>query len=380
MNCGYFRSARFLAGMVILAIILLPQTASAQPSSESSGLLTREQWGQLEKGVDRGLQYLATRQDANGSFHTLEIGQPGITSLCILAYLSRGHVPHQGKYGDLLDRAIKYVVNSQQSDGLLFGLPVQNREWGDRRHKTGAYNHAIAGVMLAEVYGMMQGEQSDDIGHAIVKAIKFSIGQQTRRKPYPEEKGGWRYLVSTGNDADLSVTAWEIMFLRAARNAGFDVPVENIDMAMDYVRRIYVPETGTFPYGIQGMRNQQTRAMAGSGILLLSLGGEHHTDMAKATGEWIKRHRFTRYNQIVYPSEHYHYGAYYCSQAMFQLGGKDWQEFYPRFMEVHLAGQQGNGSWPPEPNRDGEYGETYTTSLMILSLTPPFQLLPIYQR
>lgn len=366
--------------LAVLLVAISATMARADQPRESRDLLTREQWNQLEKSVDKGLKFLATQQQPNGSFATLEVGQPGITSLCVLAYLSRGHVPHQGEYGQLLDRAISYVVKSQQADGLLFGLPVKNREWGDKRQKTGAYNHAIAGVMLAEVYGMLQGEQSDEVGRAIVKAIKFSCADQMRPRAHPEDKGGWRYLVLTGSDADLSVTAWEIMFLRAARNAGFDVSVEHIDQAMDYVRRTYVPESKTFAYGIGGMRGQQTRAMAGSGILLLSLGGEHHTEMAKATGEWIRRHEFTRYNRIVYPSEHYHYGAYYCSQAMFQIGGKEWEQFYPNFMQVHIAGQQANGSWPPEPNRDGEYGETFTTSLMILSLTPPFQLLPIYQR
>ena len=380
MRCLPFASSQLSIGVAVFVIAISGSILRAEPPQDASHLLSREQWKQLERSVDKALSYLATRQEGNGSFATLEIGQPGITSLCVLAYLSRGHVPREGEYGRLLDRAIQYVLRSQQSDGLLFGLPVQNREWGDKRHKTGAYNHAIAGVMLAEVYGMTQGEQSDEIGRAIVSAIKFSIAQQMRRKPFPDEKGGWRYLVATTNDADLSVTAWEVMFLRAARNAGFDVPVENIDMAMDYVRRMYVPERKTFAYGIQGMRGQQTRAMAGSGILLLSLGGEHHTEMAKATGEWIKRHEFMRYNKIVFETEHYHYGAYYCSQAMFQLGGKDWEQFFPKFMQVHLAGQQANGSWPPEPNRDGEYGETYTTSLMVLSLTPPFQLLPIYQR
>ena len=65
---------------------------------------------------------------------------------------------------------------------------------------------------------------------------------------------------------------------------------------------------------------------------------------------------------------------------MFQLGGDDWHRFYPAFMDVHIGGQQPNGAWPKETNRDGDYGSVFTTSLMILSLTPPYQLLPIYQR
>lgn len=344
-------------------------------------LLTPAQWKRLDDSVDAGLNFLSTKQQPSGAFETLELGQPGVTSLCILAYLSRGHLPHEGQYGPLLDRAIDYVLHTQHSSGLLFALPFNGKEYGDRRHKTGAYNHAIAGVMLAEIYGMTQGKQRETIGDAIDKAIKFSLDQQKRVKPVPDEKGGWRYLTFSANgDSDLSVTAWEVMFFRAARNAGFDIPVESIDAAMDYVHRVYVPETGTFAYGVQSMRHQQTRAMAGSGILLLSLGGEHDTDMARSAGKWILNHQFDRYQRVIYGAEHYHYGAYYCSQAMFQLGGDYWQRFYPPFMEVHVKSQQPNGGWPRETNRDGEYGDVLSTSLMTLSLTPPYQLLPIYQR
>jgi hypothetical protein len=365
----------------LIALVAVPLSLchSAEPTLTRE-LLAPEQWRRLENSVDAGLKFLVTRQKANGSFTTLDIGQPGITSLCVLAFLSRGHLPQRGEYGKTLDRAIEFVLQTQKDDGLLSGLPVNGREWHDKRHKSGAYNHPIAGVMLAEVYGMTQGETSDAIGRAISRAVKFSIAQQIRPKRIADEKGGWRYLIQTSPDADLSVTTWQIMFFRAAKNAGFEVPLENVDAAMDYLRRLYVPESGTFAYGANSLSGQQTRAMAGSGILLLSLGGEHDSKMARTTGAWILKHPFERYNQVVYPTEHYHYSAYYCSQAMFQLGGEYWEQFFPQFMRVHVDNQRADGSWSAESNRDTEYGDVYTTSLMILSLTPPFQLLPIYQR
>ena len=49
-------------------------------------------------------------------------------------------------------------------------------------------------------------------------------------------------------------------------------------------------------------------------------------------------------------------------------------------MNVLLENQQADGSWPPEGNRDGYFGSAYTTALVILALSPPYQLLPIYQR
>jgi hypothetical protein len=352
----------------------------AEPA-QPRDVLFPEEWQQLDAAVDAGLAYLATQQQSDGSFATLELGQPAVTSLCVLAFLSRGHVPHEGRYGPRIERAIQYVLQAQQPDGLLYAFPIQGRQWGDRRHKIGAYNHAIAGVMLAEVYGMTRGELSESIRAAIRKALEFSLARQRLPKPSPDDIGGWRYLVYTdGRESDLSITAWEVMFLRSARNAEFEVPVESIQSAMEYVRRTYVPETGTFAYGTQGMRHQQTRAMAGSGILLLALGGEHDTEMARTAGAWILDHPYDRYQRVIYGAEHYHYGAYYCSQAMFQLGGEYWERFFPSYMRLHVASQEPDGSWPPEQNRDGEYGRVFTTALMVLSLTPAYQLLQIYQR
>jgi hypothetical protein len=49
-----------------------------------------------------------------------------------------------------------------------------------------------------------------------------------------------------------------------------------------------------------------------------------------------------------------------------------------------MVGQAANGSWPPEIYTGGPteqiFGNVYTTALAVLSLTPPYQLLPVYQR
>ena len=43
----------------------------------------------------------------------------------------------------------------------------------------------------------------------------------------------------TESDSDLSVTGWHLMFLRSARNAGFDVPDRAIADAVAYIRRTF---------------------------------------------------------------------------------------------------------------------------------------------
>ncbi len=379
--------SRIVALSIVFALVLplggVKGTSQAAEKIGSAGtesrgiVLTPAQWQQLDECVDSGLEYLADHQRPDGSFEAPPLGQPAVTSFCVMAFLSRGHTPDQGPYGRQLSRAIDYVVSTQQPNGLFCDLP-QNREW----MIYGAYHHPIAGLMLGEVYGMTETPQDDRIRTAIQRALVYTRQRQLAYSRPAKERGGWRYLRSSGCNADLSVTAWQLMFLRSAKNAEFDIPADHIEDAVSYVKRCYSPRRGSFSYGLSGHRRSLfSRSMAGAGILSLSLAGEHNSEMAQNTARFILRHPFNRFNRGGLTTEdRYYYGAYYCSQAMFQLGGKHWQEFYPGLLDTFASNQRGNGSWDREANQDGPLGFCYSTSFAILALTPPYQLLPIYQR
>ncbi|WP_157605214.1 prenyltransferase/squalene oxidase repeat-containing protein [Schlesneria paludicola] len=375
-----FRSTFIITGCLLAISGVAAEPVPAEPTSD---LMTSVEWNRLDASVDRALAFLATTQMSDGSFQAPDLGQPGITSLCVMAFLARGHVPSEGRYGIQLERAIDFVLSQQQENGLLFSLPIgQIWQYGTPSH-TGLYNHAIAGLMLSEVYGMTQHEQQTRIKQAIHLALALTREHQLRPKRNAGDRGGWRYLgayTTLKSDADLSMSSWQLMFLRSARNAEFDVSKEWIDDAMGYVRRSFNPNLKSFLYCRLPPGDNTTRAIVGSGILSLSLGGEHQTEMAKAAGEWVLEHPFDDYNRVQSDQERYHYSVYYCSQGMFQLGGNYWARFYPPLMRVLLKNQLADGSWPAESHRDQMFGNTYTTSLVVLSLTPPYQLLPIYQR
>ncbi len=360
------------------------QKDTARVATADRMSLTPGEWSRLDRAVDRGVAFISRNQARDGSFLTAYDGQPGVTSLCVLAFLARGHQPGKGPYGALIDRAIDYVLDIQDPNvGSLF----PDRFSGGRppRSFSGNYSHGISGVMLAEVYGMTDARRHERIRDAITRALRYTRSQQLRPKANPDENGGWRYVhVQRGNDADLSITAWQLMFLRSARNAEFNVPEEWIKEAMGYVHRSFDVNERGFVYALSGDERYCSRGMVGAGIVCLELGGEHRSETAREAGNWILRHSFEPYNNSWHPDDRYHYSAFYCSQAMFQLGGEDWRRFFPGLLRVLAAAQHPDGSWDPETaggyKGDGKYGNVYTSALAVLSLSTPYQLLPIYQR
>ena len=363
-----------------------PQPGTPYATLPVFDALSEAEWRRVDKSVARGLEWLAKHVGANGGFDTHSAGQPAVTSLVTMAFLSRGHRPGAGPYGKMLDLMIDYTLSKQNPDGLFCMDAVTEPQviWGHSSH-TATYNHAIAGLMLSEAYGLTDSAREKKIREAIIKGLAYARKMQRRPSPYPLDKGGVRYPLHlhapfpTKGEADLSVTGWYVMFYRSARNAEFDVPEDYVREALEFVLNCYDKKSGGFVYGPYPDDYKVGRGMTGAGLLCLSMAGERKSAIARSAGEWIVRHPFTQYHDSVGGSDRFHYGAYYCSQAMFMLGGDYWRDFYPPLAQTLLDNQRPDGSWVAD-RADARFAEPYATALSILSLTPPYQLLPIYQR
>src|SRR3954452_994511 len=90
-----------------------PQVRQATRDADDAMLkvLSASEWRRLDSAVDRALAWLAAQQQPDGSFPTLTQGQPGVTSLCVLAFMEHGHIPGDGPYGEQLEMATKYIVS-----------------------------------------------------------------------------------------------------------------------------------------------------------------------------------------------------------------------------------------------------------------------------
>ncbi len=363
------RRLAFLCCCTAMFAVLPGDPAKAQPKPAAVAPVRDS----VEDSVDRGLAYLARTQAKDGSWPSgIQFGgrargnpegDPAITSLAVMAFLSAGHVPGEGLYGERIERGIQFVAQKQLNNGLFAAKNFGGVEM---------YYHGICTLMLAEVVGMTDGRGAGELRGRLQSAVKIIL--EAQRKNTSNDRGGWRYGLG-GTDADMSVTGWQFLALRAAKNVGCDVPGERIEAALAYVKRCHDPKSGGFTYTAYG---RVTEPCTGVGILCLELGGKdsHRSPEAVKAAAYLIGHPLT----VSQP--HFYYGVYYVAQAMFQVGDEFWKGFRPKLHELLLRENAPNidGAWGDRPIGDSNYGQAYATAMAVLALTVEYRYLPIYQR
>lgn len=306
-----------------------------------------------QAAVEKGLEYLATRQQRDGSFGSQGQGfgaTSGITGLSGLAFMQAGNLPGRGKYGQQVQRAVDYILSTSQESGLLAA---------EQAHGV-MYSHGFATLFLAEVYGMTGDE---DVKEKLQKAVRLI---QKTQNP----QGGWRYM-PVPYDADISVTICQVMALRAARDAGIKVEKDVIDKAIAYVRQCQNPDGG-FSYMLgPGGGGGSAFPRSAAGVASLYYAGVFQGDDLKRGLEYVRRFvpgKGVRDNA----NAHYFYGHYYAVQAMFLAGGDYWQQWYPAIRDELIERQDAGGAWR------GEISEEYSSACALIILQMPNRYLPVF--
>ncbi len=314
----------------------------------------------IEKSIERALVYLSKQQQKSGAWRIDSYGEStASTSLAIMSFLSAGYIPGEGKYGKQINKGILYVLDHQKENGML----VHRKSHGPM------YSHGISTLMLAEVVGMVDKTLAKKCRKGLENAVRLILKSQNVAKS-KRNKGGWRYQPAS-SDSDLSVTGWQLLALRAAKDAGCDVPKKNIDLAVKYVINCAHPRRGGFGYQPGGVPSV-TRT--GTGLLALEVCGKHQSKAATIGADYLIAHPLTK-------KEHYFfYGVYYCTVGMFKMGGKYWKATKKQNTKLLLNYQSQNGSWNARRGGERSAGTIYCTSMAVLALAVEYRFLPIYQR
>ena len=308
-----------------------------------------------EAVIHGALRYLAAQQSTNGSWTAL--GRRGehpvaMTGYALIAFMAAGNLPEEGDYARQVNAGMQFLLDSIQTDGTYRDVAAGQY----------MYNHGIATIALAELYGQTR---SPAIRTKLERAVKLIIGAQTDRG---ENKGGWRYRPFPG-DADISVTVMQVVALRAAKNAGFDVPQQTIDDAIDYVRRCKVGATGGFSYGAED-RGGPGFARTAAAVYSLQVCGQYDDPLVQPASNYLFEHNRTR-------DQWWTYGCNYATPAQYMIGGATWTRWYGLMKETLLGSVQRVGDqcyW------EGEVGPVYCTAAHATILAMPWHYLPLYQR
>jgi len=334
-----------------------------------------------ERALDKGLQWLAANQGAEGNWTSNDLG---LVSLGALAFMAAGHQPGRGRYGDVVERAIDHVVDHARPSGLL-NISNAQRDM---------YNHGLATFVLGQAHGMTT-TRDRRLNRTLDQALQLIANTQC-------DDGGWEYRAERkprGND--LSLAVMQAKALRSAVDSGLEVPQEVIDLAIQSVRDHYGPENGRrdapeseqmkvpgqFTYRKGGTGG--TVAMAAAGVVCLQEFGQ--------TDDWrIPKNMAVitaAIEQLPKPKEGTlpfdAYTTYYVGQALYQTGGQDWRNGYPQLREYLVQSQvrdPGNvnvdGLWRDNGANGGgkvggRPGDLFGTSVACLVLALPNRYLPI---
>ena len=257
----------------------------------------------------RASQFLMSCQEpTTGAIHNRLRNETAMTSLALLAFAAMGHQPADPTpEGQAMKRALDFVLRAENQDATgYFGKSDGSRMYG----------HGITTLMLAEMLGMGTNTQQDTIiRERCRKAIDLILRAQRVQKN-DANRGGWRYTPDA-TDSDMSITCWQTMALRAARNAGMDVPKESIDLAVRYIKGLYDSgdrRRGIGGFGYSGRGNEASTTA--EGLLALQVCGDYDSEEVKGASDRLLKTGLRPGDRWFY------YTSYYYAQGMYQRGEK----------------------------------------------------------
>jgi prenyltransferase beta subunit len=338
-----------------------PTTTPARPKDK---VVVDAATEELLKGAQR---YLASRQNPNGSWTVQDDEHPlAMTAYTVMALLATGNLPNEGEYGKHVQRGVDFVLSCALPEGYL-----NSEKTTKGSKKSNMYDHGIATIMLGEVYGLTRDPK---VKTTLEKSIKLIIGAQN-------QEGGWRYEPKPSG-ADISVTVLQVVALRAAKNAGVDVPQKTIDRAIAYVKSCYDKPSGAFTY--QPRNNQPGLARTAAAIYSIQVCGIYDDPKITTAVDYLLK--VLKDPKSRADTSWLTYGYFYAAPAMYMVGGESWETWYGLVNKTlkdkakKIEGDKTMIYWEQLDGGHKELGTLYATAVYTHVLALPYHYVPLYQR
>ena len=319
-------------------------------------------WGQYaEAAVLRALEWLRINQNQDGSWSTHD--KEAMTGLGILTYLAHGETTASEKYGQTVERAIRFLVARQNEKG----------EFAKADTTAGTYSQAICVYALSEAYGMTR---IPSLKSVMEKGVQVLIdGQQA--------KGGYDYKFAKADRRDTSLGGWCCQAMKAAYIAGAENPNlhEAMEKAVQDMKSVQKADDGAFYYSYIG-KSHSTYSITAVAVLSLQLLGHAEDKETRAGLSYLGGADCKWENPPEWPM----YAWYYIAQTKFHQGGANWTSWNNQFAPQFIRNQNPDGSWKSAGLnlKAGTTGRedmhpVYATTLAALTLQVYYRFLPTYQ-
>lgn len=343
---------------LLILCVLGAWVFSCGPQPSSPQLLAKNSDPRIKQAVNRALDWLVTEQrpqgywEANGGQYRV-----AMTALVMNSMLCEGSTTTRGRYSKQIRNAVSYLLEMSRPNGLI----------GYEKDYHYMYGHGFSMLCLSQVFGEEEdADRREELRAKLSKAVEFCAYAQTTA-------GGWGYVsAKDGQDFDEGSTCiTQVQGLRACRNAGIPVPKEVIDKAVTYIKRCTTPEGGV-QYSIKG--GGARPPITAAAIACLFSSGEYDNDFVKKLFGYC-RQNLSPSSDSARNFGHWHYAHYYYSQAMYRVGGQEWDKYFVAITERLIREQSSSGAW-----KDQSIGPVYVTAMNTTILQMENGFLPIYQR
>lgn len=351
---------------------------------------------ELGPAIAKGLQFLAQRQERDGSWvpshrarkiapakdesATHQWTRTGLTALSLLAFLGEGHMwteqeMRQG-HGRCVQSAVRFLVTNQDKVNGRFGPPDGNF----------MYNHGLATLAIVEAAGM---SGDPHLREAAQKGIDLIERTQS-------PVGGWKYKDEISGNPDTSVTSWQVQALITANEIGLKVNPQVLSRSLDFFKKVTEPN-GTVRYDLQ-----DRAAFSPSGVALMMRRWLGETDsgvlrvltrktlegMPRSEKSWGRNWKEAtkeiddKRARIFDP-----YAWYFGTYGAFFQGGEDWKLWHSGpsasastgdvkigLLPALLDLQEHDGAWYANDKWTVKVGEVYSTALCILALQAYYRI------
>ena len=342
--------------------------------------------------VQRGLEWLAAHQDADGRWdadgfmkHDDPAFEPcdgpgnavhdiGCTGLALLAFMGENNTTKAGPYKENVRRGINWLRKQQDADSGLFG--------GKLSHDF-VYDHAIAAYAMCEAYGLSESK--------VLK--KFAQRGLNYLESHRNSYSVWRYQPQD-QDNDISVTGWAIMAYKSGKFFGLtvnDEAMKNAEIFLDQVS----DASGKHGYQNAGegssrkrgehevkFPSEKTHALTAVGLFCRFFLGQDPKEkpIMKASAKLMNQLPPV-WDEQSGAIDHYYW--YYATYALFQMGGPEWRRWQkaaekviPKNQHQQRSDKNLYGSWDPVGAWGDDGGRVYSTAILTLTMQANYRYTP----